>query len=84
VVIGVYQEGAEPLRASGSDRVADVAPAGPAAVAVAPAPPPEAEEPSIEEIVARAEAQAALEAGDGEASAADDLPPADPEEEEPS
>jgi hypothetical protein len=80
VVIGVYQEGAEPLRPAGPDRVADTVPAAPAAApAETPAPPPPEEEPSIEEIVARAEAQLA------EAAAAGPLPSTpgkDAEEEE--
>jgi molecular chaperone GrpE len=59
VVIGVYQEGAPPLGPTGADQV----------VAKAPAPPAE---PSIEEIVARAEAEAEPSAGVREPGAEDE------------
>ena len=55
VVIGIYQEGAPPMRPMGADQVVDNEPKA------AASPPPE--EPSLEEIVAQAEAQAALAPG---------------------
>ena len=70
VVIGEYQEGAKALTRDGAEQVIDNEPA--------PAPAGEQGELSLEEIVARAEAQAALAGGD------DAPPPADEDEGEPS